>query len=54
MPCSARSSRAWTWLTKIKAVETTSKGMYQDVPVTPVVIQKAEVGPGVNLGQERG
>jgi len=28
---------------KIKAVETTTKGMHQDVPVTPVVIQKAEV-----------
>ena len=28
---------------KIKAVETTTKGMHQDVPVTPVVINKAEV-----------
>ncbi|MBU1273902.1 MAG: peptidyl-prolyl cis-trans isomerase [Proteobacteria bacterium] len=28
---------------KIKAVETTTKGMHQDVPVTPVVIEKAEV-----------
>ncbi len=28
---------------KIKAVPTTTKGMYQDVPVTPVVINKAAV-----------
>ncbi|BEQ14824.1 peptidyl-prolyl cis-trans isomerase [Desulfoferula mesophila] len=28
---------------KIKTVETTTKGMHQDVPVTPVVINKAEV-----------
>lgn len=28
---------------KIKAVETTTKGMHQDVPVTPVVIEKVEV-----------
>lgn len=28
---------------KIKTVETTTKGMHQDVPVTPVVIEKAEV-----------
>jgi peptidyl-prolyl cis-trans isomerase B (cyclophilin B) len=28
---------------KIKAVETTTKGMHQDVPVSPVVINKAEV-----------
>lgn len=28
---------------KIKTVETTTKGMHQDVPVSPVVINKAEV-----------
>ena len=28
---------------KIKAVPTTTKGMFQDVPVTPVVINKATV-----------
>ena len=28
---------------KIKAVRTTSKGMYQDVPETPVVIESARI-----------